>query len=447
MQRKQPGERITRFNRPVILMGVSIGLILIGLIVYFARSQAYDRARDQAGRLHQQAAALNQALSMELTAARASIASGSEADRSARADAHNAVVSALNALGPALASDADRAKFSTLQSLHTRLDEVAAQAEILGASNPGAQAASNFDEQAGLIAAQIIHSSGMLMSSLEKETILASRDYSSATTLGIVVLLLFILIANAAAGVMVVRPSPAVRAVPPVVSPHVEFMDRLAHDMNSVLASILGYANLLADSDENAQRSDPQAFGKIILRQTLRLEKLITDGKLAVRISEGRLDLVRMPIRISPLLASLVDELSEQNERTIRFENQVETAQVMVDSLRLREALLRVIDNALHFSKKETPVILRLGPASPPGMVEIQVRDQGIGIAPEDLAALFKPFGRVRSEQARPMQGSGLGLFIARSIIEAHHGTFQLDSQPGQGTCAVIRLPQSEVSS
>jgi signal transduction histidine kinase len=99
-----------------------------------------------------------------------------------------------------------------------------------------------------------------------------------------------------------------------------------------------------------------------------------------------------------------------------------------------------LLDNAHEYSDRaETPVSMEV--RTDDGAVVIDVRDEGIGIAPEDQARLFEPFFRVDRSRTRATGGIGLGLLLARRIAEAHGGTLTIASELGKGTTATVRLP------
>ncbi len=107
------------------------------------------------------------------------------------------------------------------------------------------------------------------------------------------------------------------------------------------------------------------------------------------------------------------------------------------DGPRLRQVLANLIDNAVKYSP--TGGVVEVAAFAPDGHVVIDVTDHGSGIAPENQAVIFEKFGRVASPDSKP--GTGLGLFIARSIAEAHGGSLAVSSPPGLGATFTLTLP------
>jgi two-component system, OmpR family, sensor kinase len=103
----------------------------------------------------------------------------------------------------------------------------------------------------------------------------------------------------------------------------------------------------------------------------------------------------------------------------------------------LRRALDNLLENAAKYSDGE----ITLGAKAERGSLTLEVRDRGAGISPDDVKHLFTPFFRADRSRARQTGGLGLGLLLARRIVEAHHGTLEIESGAGHGTLARIRVP------
>lgn len=106
----------------------------------------------------------------------------------------------------------------------------------------------------------------------------------------------------------------------------------------------------------------------------------------------------------------------------------------------IKQGLLNLLSNAVKFTPKGGSVTLTVA-AKGSDAVTLTVRDTGIGMAAHELPLVFKPFVQVESSTSRNYEGTGLGLPLTKSFVEAHGGTLTLDSAPGQGTTAVMTLP------
>ena len=114
---------------------------------------------------------------------------------------------------------------------------------------------------------------------------------------------------------------------------------------------------------------------------------------------------------------------------------------VLADPDRLKQVLLNLVDNALRYTPPEGTVRLAAGLDAAAGTARIEVEDSGPGIAPADLPHIFDRFYRGDLSRARASGNTGLGLAIARGIIEAHGGTITVQSPPGGGACFIVLLP------
>ena len=115
----------------------------------------------------------------------------------------------------------------------------------------------------------------------------------------------------------------------------------------------------------------------------------------------------------------------------------VDVPTIRADRERLRQVLANLVENAVKYSHAGSTV--EVTTSSENGNVVVDVRDRGTGIAAEDQSLIFEKFGRARSGKTVP--GTGLGLFIARSIAEAHGGTLDVRSAPGEGATFTLSLP------
>ena len=220
-----------------------------------------------------------------------------------------------------------------------------------------------------------------------------------------------------------------------------EFLSMVSHELRSPLTTVLGYAQLIRrqlDRGETPKELD-RRLG-IIVDQSRRVGALVEDlleasraeaGRLAMRFQDTDLaSLVRKTVRAGSALAP-----------DHRFATELPPAvpSVWADPGRIEQVLRNLLSNAAKFSPPGTEVTVGL--AVEPERVVVSVRDQGVGIAREDLGTLFLPFHRVRQAGGREVKGVGLGLFISRSIIEAHGGDIWVQSELGKGSTFYFSLP------
>lgn len=220
------------------------------------------------------------------------------------------------------------------------------------------------------------------------------------------------------------------------------FLSTASHELKTPLTTIKGYGQLLLRflNQPQLDRRHLLELGTQLQGQIGRFEALVNDLLDVSRIQQGRLALRCEPIDLAKLTADVVARFEQSGERTPRHRLVLEasTLEGEWDPTRLDQVLTNLVSNALKYSPDGG--IVRIVVRRRDGMAEIGVTDHGIGIPPEERARLFQPF--VRGTKARAQAGgTGLGLYIARQIVEQHAGTIEVCSQPGAGTTVIVRLP------
>jgi signal transduction histidine kinase len=112
---------------------------------------------------------------------------------------------------------------------------------------------------------------------------------------------------------------------------------------------------------------------------------------------------------------------------------------IVADSIRMSQVVTNLLTNAIKYSPDGTAITVRI--STDANNILLAVHDQGIGIAPEHIGQLFQRFQRVHDKQTKNIEGTGLGLYISRSIVEQHSGHISVESLPGQGSTFTVYLP------
>lgn len=211
----------------------------------------------------------------------------------------------------------------------------------------------------------------------------------------------------------------------------------VAHDLRTPLSVILGYTEALSDG---LLQGTPEMFGTLH-HEAQHLNHLIEDLRVLSLADAGELPLDRRPMPPADLIsraeAAYTMQASQQGI-TLRSDVAPGLPVVGVDSQRMAQVLGNLIGNALRYTPAGGEIVL--GAAAEASAVCLSVTDSGRGIAPDALPHIFDRF--YRADPARAEAGaSGLGLAIAKSIVEAHGGTLSVNSAPGAGAAFTIRLP------
>lgn len=222
---------------------------------------------------------------------------------------------------------------------------------------------------------------------------------------------------------------------------HLEFLAKVAHDIRSPVATILGYAELLTDRSLRSDENFIEEAYSIIRKQGNRVCRLIEEAVMAAEIDAGRIPLQYNEVELDELLSYLSEDARKQYQRQIRFENHTGKVKILADALSLRSAILNLVDNAVKFSPPDQEILLSLELSDQQAGIEIHVRDFGIGISDEDKILLFRRFSRIQKDGHKEKQGAGLGLYLSQRIVQKHAGRITVESQPGSGSTFTIWLP------
>ncbi|HVU77466.1 MAG TPA: ATP-binding protein [Gaiellaceae bacterium] len=217
-----------------------------------------------------------------------------------------------------------------------------------------------------------------------------------------------------------------------------DFVSLVSHELRSPMASVIGAARTLQIRWRELQPEQREAFLALIGDETSRLAALVGDVLDTSRIDAGtftyRFDDVDLGLLVTDSVATA--ELG-QDEVPVRAEMPPKLPPVRGDAARLRQVLANLIDNAVKYSPAGQPVEVRVVPVD--RVVHISVNDRGPGVKPGDQRMIFEKFGRAVGSGSKP--GTGLGLYIARSIAEAHGGELTVSSAPGRGATFTLSLP------
>jgi K+-sensing histidine kinase KdpD len=217
-----------------------------------------------------------------------------------------------------------------------------------------------------------------------------------------------------------------------------DFVSLVSHELRSPMASVIGSARTLQARWRELSPDQRQAFLAVIADETSRLATLIGDVLDTSRIEAGTFAYTFEDVDLGALVRETVAALGlGQDEVKLQAGVRDPIPAVRGDGERLRQVLMNLIENAVKYSPAGEEV--RVDAYANDHRVVVQVADQGPGIAREDQRLIFEKFGRVSGETAKP--GTGLGLFIARSIAEAHGGTLEVRSAAGRGATFTLSLP------
>lgn len=218
----------------------------------------------------------------------------------------------------------------------------------------------------------------------------------------------------------------------------------VSHDLRTPLTSIRAMIEAMADGVV----TDPatiQRYHTTIRSQTENLSGLINDLFELSKLETEQVQLKLEPIDLNDLLSDVVESMQPQartKDVSLKAIFSEDLPMIMAEFMKIQRVVYNLLQNAIRHTPAHGSV--SLATKIVPQGVQVEVADTGEGIAPEDLPYIFDQFFRGEKSRSRETGGAGLGLAIARRIVEAHNGRIWVDSQPGQGTRFHFILPVSE---
>jgi signal transduction histidine kinase len=218
-----------------------------------------------------------------------------------------------------------------------------------------------------------------------------------------------------------------------------EFLTMISHEFRTPLTSIITFTELLLDSAAGQVNQEQQEYLTDVLESSHRLLQMITDLLDLSRLEAGKTKLFREALSIRDLVRNAertVRPLAERKEQSLTFDLKEDLPLVDADGLRVTQVLLNLLGNAIKFTPEQGRITITAHVQAP--FLEVAVSDTGIGIGPGDQERIFEKFSQ--SGRERP-EGTGLGLPLARSLVELHGGNMWVESELGRGSTFRFTLP------
>lgn len=218
------------------------------------------------------------------------------------------------------------------------------------------------------------------------------------------------------------------------------FLSMLGHELQTPLSIIKGYTDTLARSDGKWDRNTLRRGLEVIEEECDRLSKLVNRLLLASRIETGTVTLKRDEVQLPVIANKVVRRLkatASKHDFEVKFHPDFPV--VHADPERIEEVITNLVDNAIKYSPHGGKISIT-GKAER-DLIAVTVEDDGLGIPQRDIERIFERFRRGDSSQVQRVRGVGLGLYICRSIVEAHGGQITASSEPGKGSRFTFSLP------
>lgn len=227
-----------------------------------------------------------------------------------------------------------------------------------------------------------------------------------------------------------------------------EFVSNMSHELRTPLNTIIGFSKILREqSDTGRSQEEIVQYSSLINDAATNLLAVINDILDISKMQSGRYTLDNREIEIEKTIGETIAQLQEQATEAqlkVLFRPTGGIPAVRGDEMKLAQVLFNILSNAIKFTPANGCVEIEAQRTASSG-VTIYVRDTGVGMSEDEIDIAMRPFGQVDGSRSRWREGTGLGLPIARALIELHGGDLQIESVPNQGTEVSIFLPAAHL--
>lgn len=225
-----------------------------------------------------------------------------------------------------------------------------------------------------------------------------------------------------------------------------EFVSIVSHELRTPLTAIMGSLKLMASGKLEHAGNATEKILQIAVQNSDKLARLINDLLDMDKLIAGKMEFDCTPQPLLPLIEKALESnqsYAQQYQVSYRLKYPATSIHVSVDALRLQQVLTNLLSNAAKFSPPHSEIIISC--LLEPDQVQVQIQDQGSGIAKEEQHKLFKKFSQIDSSSTRQKGGTGLGLAISKELIERMGGSIGVSSQAGAGSCFYFSLPLATI--
>lgn len=220
-----------------------------------------------------------------------------------------------------------------------------------------------------------------------------------------------------------------------------DLVSSLAHDIKNPLGIVLGYAEMLIEMlEEKKGEKEHLDLLERIVTSGQRIVNLVTGFLDASKAEAGKLEIAHRPVSFNSLLKDVVRQQEAELQRkqlSVDLKLDEQLPEIMGDAAQLDRVFWNLIGNAIKFTP--TGGKISVSCKREDSHISVAVQDTGVGIPQDELPLLFTQFKRLRG--AAKIEGTGLGLFIVKTIVEAHKGSVRVESVDGQGSTFTVRIP------
>jgi len=224
-----------------------------------------------------------------------------------------------------------------------------------------------------------------------------------------------------------------------------EFILLTSHQLRTPASAVKGFLSLLLDGYAKPLSAKQRELLLSAYEENEQQLRLVNQILSISQAESDQMVLSRSETDLGKLAEEIVDQLKPialEHRQTIAVRTSPESPKAMVDQEKMRMVLENLVSNAIKYSPDKGEITISIKQDADTSV--IKVRDQGYGVGPDEIDQLFKKFSRLPNPNSVTAQGSGLGLYLVKMLVELHAGTIEVESKPGRGTTFVIKLPNKQ---
>ena len=221
-----------------------------------------------------------------------------------------------------------------------------------------------------------------------------------------------------------------------------EFISMASHQLRTPLTSIKGYVSMLMDGDVGEVSEEQKHLLQEAFMSSERMVRLIGDFLNVSRLQTGKFVLDKHPVDLAKIVSEEVEGLqtnAQSRGLSFTFKKLKNIPELNLDENKIHQVIMNFCDNAIYYSKENSNINVSLAVVN--NQVEFSVKDTGIGVPADEQAQLFNKFFRATNARKQRPDGTGVGLFLAKKVIDAHDGKIVFESEEGKGSTFGFRLP------
>lgn len=209
-----------------------------------------------------------------------------------------------------------------------------------------------------------------------------------------------------------------------------DFISTVSHELRTPLTSIRGFAQTMLTSWDKLDDESKKKFLKIIEDQSNRLINLVENMLSVTRLSGGKETLILREVNVKSVIETVVSILKTQYiNKNFKIDVNSRTPEILADKDKFQQVMTNLIENAAKYGDEDSSIKIETGFCTDCEFVAIRVSNKGIGIKEEDYERIFTKFSRIDNPLTRKVQGSGLGLYITKNLVEKMSGKISVTSK------------------